>query len=644
MSTRIPAKWLTALAAVGTLAAGSAPPLATAATNTITSGPGQFVTYSSPAVTSLQASLNYSALVTEGNTAYLLGGQDSAGNAVASVLSIGYTGSNTLAPAIPQPSLPQALVLPAAAATPTTLVSAGGATVSGATITPQTAVYSASLNPNTGVVGAWSPQAALPAPLYQSAYASSGEHVYVVGGLTTGSASVATCYWATVTNGQVTAWNTGPQLPVAPTAAAAAVVNGYLVVASSAVGPSNVVYYAQLNADGSPGAWITGPHIPDFNSILMAPVPGVGLVFFDYIQGTPIVPVTETLTFGPAGPAATIQVQKNNIPVADGPPLLIAAFPSGTGTWAVFGLYNNQYWTQTLTLTPSVSVPLPATGLTSGGTYHVTMSQQGGDLNDYLTVPVQADVYTSTGPTALYRARSGGSWAATTTGNGIPVQVFNQTAGGPPLHFWADNGARHEMMINATTPEATPLGYLEATAQPGPVLNVNPTFTMGTAPWTATGGTVTQSSAQTHGNLPFSGLLTPSGSASTSDIESEKIPVFQGHSYVASAWLYSPTGYADVAVNINWYSSTGTLLSTTAGTVTSVAAATWTEITTTGPVPASAASGTIVIAETGTPPATALLYCYAAMQDESGPMLASVAQIGYTGTGANLVPTDVTPL
>ena len=76
-------------------------------------------------------------------------------------------------------------------------------------------------------------------------------------------------------------------------------------------------------------------------------------------------------------------------------------------------------------------------------------------------------------------------------------------------------------------------------------------------------------------------------------------------------------------------------------------AATWTQIQTTGAVPAGATTGTIVAAEGGTPPGTAILYVSAAtMQDTSGPMLASVSQITYSGSwpGAISAPLGVTQL
>lgn len=633
VSTRVAAKVLGALVATTTLAAGSAPPLATSASNSLTSGPGQFVSYSAPAVSINQYELNAAGVTTAGSNILLVGGEDSASAPAPNVFSITYSGGTTLAPPVPQPSLPQGLVSPAVVATPDTLVVAGGATGS-PLVTPLATVYTASLNTATGVVGAWSPQTQLPKPLSQAAVASSGENVYVIGGLTTGAVGSAAVYWATVQNGQITAWQTGPAFPLSTASNIATVVNGFLVVASASAGPKDVIYYAPINPDGSLGAWQTGPTIPYFHSELMTPVPGAGLAFFDYIAGSPVVPVMETLAIGATGPAAAVQIQQGGIPSSVGPPTTISAFPTGNGTWQLFGLYGSQYWTQQLSLVPSVSVALPASGLTNGSTLHVVLSQQGGDAADNLLASTDQAVFPGN-PTANSRPRFGGSaWTAAAAGTAIPLQLFDKSAIGQPLHTWVDSGARHSSLVYATTPDKRLLGVLEHAAQPAPVLNVNPNFTGGTDPWIVTGGTLAQSPTHTHGSLPFAGLLTPSGTDPLSFIESEQVPIYQGHNYQATVWVYSPTGYSQCAVNINWHDVSGSFLSRIAGTVTAVPAGTWTQLSTTstGGIPAGAAYASIIVVESGTPPVTAALYVYATIQDLSGPMLPSIAQIEYAGT------------
>lgn len=652
VTTRIPAAWITQLAAVGgaagpssslQLATPATAPLATPQFNGLLFGAGVSYNWTPPAPSSSGA-ITYPPAIGSGNYMVLAGGQIGSAGA-SNVYTVPWQGGAVLGAAVSQPSLPETLALTALMVNSTTLITAGGANSPGGGYTAS--VYTAGWNPSTGQISAWSQQTALPQAVAGAFGAATDKAIYVVGGQNSTPALVNTVYWATISNGQVASWNAGPPLPVAVKGPFVAIIGSYLVVAGgdTTVGVtafSNAVYYASINADGPLGPWQSGPPMPygvgNGNSGFMV-WNSAGLAIIGGVNGSGGSLSTEiqNLSFGPDGPGVWTL---STLASPDGN----AVFPIGAGQWQVFSLYSTSYATAPQYQVPQISVPLPTTGLTNGATYHVMLRQAGGDLNDYLRMPLQNGPFPGS-PTVLSRVSSGGSgWTAGTSGYAIPIGIYNQAASGPPLHFWSDSGARHSMLVGTTTFDQTPLGYLEATAQPGPVLNVNATFTAGTAPWTATGGTLAQSSAQTHGNLPHSGLLTPTGSAATAQIESEKITVYQGHSYVASTWLYSTTGYANVAVNLNWYNSGGTLLSTTSGTVTSVAAATWTQITTTGPVPAGAATGTIVIVETGTPPATALLYCYAALQDTSGPMLASAAQINYSTVGLGQLPTGITQL
>lgn len=637
-STRVAAKALAALVATATLAAGSAGPLQTAASNAVTGGAGVFVPYPTPAVSVAGGGTN-AGIVTSGSTILLVGGIDASHNAVASVFSIAYTGGTTLAAPVPQPSMPQALSLPGVATTPDTLVVASG-TVPGSPATPSASVFTASLNSATGTVGAWSTQTSLPQALSQAVVAASGQNVYVIGGLNSATQPTSQVYRATVQNGQITGWSTTTAYPLTINATSAAVVNGFLVVADPIL---NQIVYAPVNADGSLGAWQFGPSIPHpVNAMATVPGCGIAMIAFD---GPPAASYLETLAVGPNGPGPVVQVQSAMGSLGGSS---LAVMPVGVGTWQLFSLFGTQYWTQQATLVPAVSIPLPASGLTNGTTYHVVLSQQGGDSADYLLTGTDQAVFPGN-PTARSRARSGGStWTATTpAGTAIPIQVWNRSAGGQVLHTWTDSGARHATLVWASTPDRRLLGIIEHTAQPGPVLNATPTFAGGTAPWTATGGTVTTLATFTRGQLPLSAALTPSGSAATAQIECEQQPVFQGHSYTATAWLYSNAGYGAAAVSINWYNASHVFLSTTAGASTALAAATWTQLATTGPVPAGAAYGTVVVAETGTPPASAVLYVSAApLQDASGPMLPSIAQITYPGTwpAASWPPLAVTQL
>lgn len=652
-TARIPAAWITQLAAVAGVAGPSsslqltAPasvPLATPQFNALLFGQGVSYNWSPPAPTSAGA-IVYPPALGSGNYMILVGGSIGS-NGAQNVYTVPWEGGTTLGAAIAQPSLPEPMSLTALSANSTTIITAGGVGNSSALLS---SVYTAGWNPSTGQISAWSQQTALPQAVGAAFAAATNSAVYVVGGQNTAPALLSTVYWASLSNGQVSAWNTGPPLPIAVKGAFVAIIGNYLVVlgGDTNVGltaASNAVYYATINADNSLGPWQTGPPMPyavgNGNSGFMVSTSAGLAIIGGFTPPSGLSTEIQNLSFGPDGPGVWTL---STLASPDGN----AVFPIGAGQWQVFSLYSTSYATAPQYQIPQISVPLPATGLTNGNTYHVTLRQAGGNLNNYLRMPLQSGPFPGS-PTVKTQTSAGGSgWTAGTAGYAIPIGIYDQTPGGAVQHLWEDGGARINTLVYTTTPDNTVLGIAEAVAQPGPVLNANPTFIAGTAPWTVTGGTLTQSATHVHGNLPFSGLLTPSGSASTSSVESEKIPVLQGHNYTATAWLYSGPGYANCAVNINWYNVSSTLLSTTSGTVTSLAAGTWTQLSVTSATaaPAGAYYATIVAIETGTPPSSATLWVSSAtLQDTQGAPLSSVTQLNYTGAGASQQAVGITQL
>ena len=140
----------------------------------------------------------------------------------------------------------------------------------------------------------------------------------------------------------------------------------------------------------------------------------------------------------------------------------------------------------------------------------------------------------------------------------------------------------------------------------GSPLNTDPSFAGTLGPWTATGGTATLTQAQVYGS-PYSALLTPSGVAANSYLEDAPAAVTAGGSYIASAFVWSPTGYASVTIGFDWYQAGGGFLSTSTATI-AVAAGTWTPVTTTQTAPANAVTGAIRVGEASTPAVANLLY------------------------------------
>jgi len=112
-----------------------------------------------------------------------------------------------------------------------------------------------------GTLGAWGTTTALPqAMISHTAFASNG-YLYVVGG-NVGPTCVTTVRYAPINaNGTIGAWTTTSALPQARCGivSAGAVNNGYLYVAAGFNNSdiTNRIYYAQINANGSLGAWQT---------------------------------------------------------------------------------------------------------------------------------------------------------------------------------------------------------------------------------------------------------------------------------------------------------------------------------------------------------------------------------------------------
>ena len=203
-----------------------------------------------------------------------------------------------------------------------------------------------------------------------------------------------------------------------------------------------------------------------------------------------------------------------------------------------------------------MSVPLPASSLTAGATYHVVLQQRpSGTASDYLQYGINSASLPSD---ALKSSRHSGTWTTIQTGYSMPMAVYDNTANSPVLHTWSDpasTGSTYSSNLAAKTSTLVynqynlPFGLCEATALPNDPLNSNPTFTSGTSPWTATNCTLTQSSTQTHGGFAFSGLITPNGTSASVFIQSENVPINAGTAvtnpgrfYQVNGWVYSPTG------------------------------------------------------------------------------------------------------
>ena len=469
-SATIPAAHLLALSAAGSLA--SAGPLATSRSNTTLPGNTASAAWTQPAV-SINGAGTFATPVTSGNWTLFLGGFDAtAGAATAMVASVQYLGGGAVSGAIPQPALPQAAWYSAASATTDAIVVAGGTNQASAHFA---SVWTAPWDPAAGTLGAWSAQQSLPAASVNAAAAAWNDTIYIAGGSTDGTNAnaVATLWHATEQNGQVTAWSAGPPLPAPVIKPYLAVVGDWLIAAGGADTSGTALtatWYAAIGGDGTPGPWQPGPQLP---APAYAFAPSWNLIATDsaviIISGTTTGGAssfcTQVLAVSPDGPAPEWQLLDYTLGAYGTFPA--AAYQSGgDGEWEIFGFFPTGYTSATLLPVPFISVPLPASGLTPGNTYHIVFRQSGGDaLNNY----VQLGELTAATPPApwLYSARgSGGPWSSHAS-HAIAVSVYDQAPGGPVLHLHEDAGAKVTTLVNASA-SGYLTGALEATMLPPP--------------------------------------------------------------------------------------------------------------------------------------------------------------------------------
>ena len=130
--------------------------------------------------------------------------------------------------------------------------------------TVQSTVYFARSNAN-GTLGTWATTTPVPVPIRSIRPVFYNGYIYLTGGTSDGGNFFTTVYYAQVqANGTLGAWGTTTALPQAMISHTAFASNGYLYVVGGNVGPTCVttVRYAPVNANGSIGAWTTTSALP----------------------------------------------------------------------------------------------------------------------------------------------------------------------------------------------------------------------------------------------------------------------------------------------------------------------------------------------------------------------------------------------
>jgi hypothetical protein len=155
-------------------------------------------------------------------------------------------------------------------------------------------------------------------------------------------------------------------------------------------------------------------------------------------------------------------------------------------------------------------------------------------------------------------------------------------------------------------PLDVPLEYCATASDIDSAISVNCCFEGGiTAPWVASGGVLTSSTAFAHEGFS-SGLLTPSGTASQPSIAQALPLLAAGKPVTMSAWIMSPQGYNGVLMRMSVFYSDGKT-EVIDGPVEILDDGEWRFLTMTF-TPRLNASATLRVSTTGTPPNTTLFY------------------------------------
>ncbi|MFD0513727.1 hypothetical protein ACFQ0Q_32300 [Streptomyces aureus] len=168
-----------------------------------------------------------------------------------------------------------------------------------------------------------------------------------------------------------------------------------------------------------------------------------------------------------------------------------------------------------------------------------------------------------------------------------------------------------------TDPQETPFeaqfgGEVARVDTVGQLLSTNPWMESDLTGWVGqVTAAVTYSTAVHHPRAMASAMVTPTGSASSNSFAmAARSPGVAGQSYTACFWVYSPTGWADFRVSLDWFTSAGAGNGTTSGPVVAVPAGTWTFLTFTATAPAGTASMVARCRQGATPPVSSVYHVW----------------------------------
>lgn len=167
-------------------------------------------------------------------------------------------------------------------------------------------------------------------------------------------------------------------------------------------------------------------------------------------------------------------------------------------------------------------------------------------------------------------------WADTEGSEVVSAMTSTDTT----AHVYTSSGPVWTPNVKDTPFDWNVGGEVMTVVVPGTLSVDNPFFDENITGWTAQSSTISwsQDYVMPHplakGSLKIVGAGSSSAAAISSTTPIGSVNV--GATYVASMWVYSPTGWTDVRPAIDWRDSSGTYLNTSAGSAETVSAGVWT--------------------------------------------------------------------
>ena len=208
--------------------------------------------------TSLPGACGMSQAIVTKNRVYLLGG-NSGGTYLNTTYTAPINTDGTLGTWTTGPTLASGKREAQAVVTKNRVYLLGGVDSGGASASVQVATIN-----TDGTLSTWSTGNNLPGVLCNSCAIITKNRIYLLGGINA-SSTVATVYTASITNdGTLSTWTTGTSLPSVVSLSQVIVTKNKVYLLGGYNGSSNLatVYTAPINADGTLGSWATGTSIP----------------------------------------------------------------------------------------------------------------------------------------------------------------------------------------------------------------------------------------------------------------------------------------------------------------------------------------------------------------------------------------------